>query len=254
MLLSQALTALLALSYAALIVAESETTVNAAPPVNTSGCTTSSSNDIGASSAANGARSEPATSELETTRTIRTTEGESSTTTDGSTSTMENNPTSTTENRPTSSTEDKPPAPTVDGPPFFPPFAGPTEDVKCFPKHGSNPPKDEIIRPSGFNPRHQCRDKNSAILRFDNCRGSDPLCNNWYFGTFTTTEDAPEECGDIFVEGKVLSEVGVNLCTIPLEIIVYDCPWNGGEVRNVCGRFTLQSCPLGKECPVGDPS
>jgi hypothetical protein len=77
------------------------------------------------------------------------------------------------------------------------------------------------------------------------------VAQNYLMGGWTLADDAPKECHDLPTNDT--SSSVTDLCRVPLSNIVSKCPWNGGDVRNACGKFWLQSCPLENTCPVGDP-
>lgn len=83
---------------------------------------------------------------------------------------------------------------------------------------------------------------------------ADPVSNNHYDATFTLGTNAPELCKSLYTEeGK--GDVDIqNFCKSPFKAIVEQCPFNGGKLASDCGDWTLQSCPLGGMCKIGEPS
>jgi hypothetical protein len=126
---------------------------------------------------------------------------------------------------------------------------------ECFPSHGTTD-ADRIISIAMTDER---------ISRY--CAGTDPnwqqvassggngdaANNNHYDPTFTLDANAPELCKLLYTEeGKSQPDVQ-NACTSPFKAIRDACPFNGGQVKADCGVWTLQSCPLGGRCKVGEP-
>ena len=139
--------------------------------------------------------------------------------------------------------------------------ATPTEEVRCFPTHGSSD-QDKVVELANleegiddFCGATESEDslKSNPTLPDDDPYGyKTPVKNNHYDAGFTKDENAPSLCQSLFeseADGPQKS-----LCSEPLKAILKACPWNGGEVRNECGLWWLQSCPLGRTCPQGKPS
>lgn len=150
----------------------------------------------------------------------------------------------------------------------------PTEEPSCFPTHG--PPhdywtRDELIRLCRANSSDfsaVCRKEPGASGRVPvGCPGTAfirggnwlyPLENNYYEAWFERDDDAPKGCDKLFpAAGSVdMARKGAQIdahCVPAFEAIRHDCPWNGGEVRNRCGKFSYMSCPKGKKCAAGKP-
>lgn len=142
-----------------------------------------------------------------------------------------------------------------------PPETWPTIDphvgtVECFPTHGSSD-DDKIVALAL---------PDTLIDQF--CMGTEPnwqrvggfgqpqtapASNNHYDATFTLASNAPDLCKQLYTEeGKPNAEVQ-NFCKSPLKAITHQCVYNGGKVTSDCGEWTLQSCPLGGRCKIGEP-
>lgn len=139
------------------------------------------------------------------------------------------------------------PVPTID------PHVG---TVECFPTHGSTDADkivllalpDVIIDPfcMGTEPNWM-RNGDAGIQPII------PATYNHYDATFTIASNAPELCKQLYTEqGKQDVEVQ-NFCQKPLKEIRNKCEYNGGRVKSDCGEWTLQSCPNGGICKVGEP-
>ena len=81
----------------------------------------------------------------------------------------------------------------------------------------------------------------------------DSANKNHYGAAFTSEAKAPALCKLLYKEeGKSQPDVQ-NACIGPFKAIREACPFNGGQVKADCGVWTLQSCPLGGTCKVGEP-
>ena len=141
---------------------------------------------------------------------------------------------------------DQPQDPTVD------PHTG---NVECFPTHGTDE-ADKIVSIAitdtlidqfcmGTEPNWQRVGGGSAQ--------TEPAANNHYDATFTIASNAPELCKQLYTEqGKSNADVQ-NFCKSPLKAIAHQCIFNGRKVTSDCGEWTLQSCPLGGRCKIGEP-
>lgn len=136
----------------------------------------------------------------------------------------------------------------------------PTSEPTCFPTAGpphDNPDKDQLIRLCNFETRSTCEEqKLNMFCHSLDTDGASPVRNNHYQAFFEKDEKAPADCNNIFNndhDNNPLPEAGTQLCSPALDAIIKACPWTGGEVRNVCGTFAIQSCPLGGTCDRGNP-
>ncbi|KAL1980204.1 hypothetical protein VTN96DRAFT_4470 [Rasamsonia emersonii] len=126
-----------------------------------------------------------------------------------------------------------------------------TGTIQCFPTHGTSE-ADKLIQVSNFDPAEFCAKNQSDWLYVGSSDPLTPAGNNYIFSGYTLDEHAPAECHHLYTSGSTKLEQ--DLCYEPLKAIAKACPWNGGQARNVCGLWWLQTCPLGKTCPKGDPS
>lgn len=142
-----------------------------------------------------------------------------------------------------------------DPPPREEPYTGPdpepTSEIKCFERHkapNNNPDTDMLLKLAGLTTTKTCEGQ-SNIFRCGTCGWEDkeywPVKSNHYDGFFYKAKDAPKECDGILNPDEKITKNGVKLCTTPYDAIVKACPWTGGEVKNICGTFAMQSCPLG---------
>lgn len=145
-----------------------------------------------------------------------------------------------------------PDLPTANPAPVAEPTCYPTAD----PPH-DNPDNDQLIRLCNFNTKDLCLSQSTSLrCSSGGANQASPVANNHYDAFFTKDENAPAECNNIFNndhEKNPLSDSGANLCYPVLDAIIKACPWTGGEVRNICGTFAMQSCPLGGRCKQGNP-
>lgn len=126
---------------------------------------------------------------------------------------------------------------------------------ECFPSHGTSD-ADRIISIAMTDERISrfCAGTNPNWMQVASSTGTQaPADNNHYDPTFTLDANAPELCKLLYTEeGKSRPDVQ-NACTGPFRAIRDACPFNGGQVKADCGVWTLQSCPLGGKCKVGEP-
>lgn len=129
---------------------------------------------------------------------------------------------------------------------------------ECFPSHGAND-ADRVISIAMTDERISiyCAGTDPNWQQVTSYGGSEgngaPANNNYYGPTFTLDANAPELCKLLYTdEGKSQPDVQ-NACTSPFKAIREACPFNGGQVKADCGAWTLQSCPLGGRCQVGEP-
>lgn len=143
-------------------------------------------------------------------------------------------------------------------------LADPTSEVICYPRHPpphDNPENDMLIKLARLDPWEGCRQKHK-YFQCHGCSSSSqesPISNNAYQAFYFREDNATLEC-DISLDTVVepngnLDEESVRLCAVPFEKVIETCPWTGGEVRNACGRFVLQSCPRAYygACRIGSP-
>lgn len=148
---------------------------------------------------------------------------------------------------PEASTPPPQPTPTID------PHVGSPE---CFPTHGPND-IDKIVSlaiPDTIIEQN-CVKTDPNWQRFGGAGQpqTDPAANNYYFTIFKIASNPPELCKQLYTEeGKANVEVQ-NFCQKPFKEIRDRCEFNGGKVTSDCGEWTLQSCPIGKTCKVGEP-
>jgi len=128
----------------------------------------------------------------------------------------------------------------------------PTNSVQCYPTHGTNP-QDQIIKVANINVGSKCSGTTSTWQQVGGGGGDQttPANNNHYDSTFTLASDAPADCKNLYTSGS--SPAVQSACSLPIQAIIDACPFNGGQVSNACGLWTLQSCPLGGTCKIGNP-
>lgn len=73
-----------------------------------------------------------------------------------------------------------------------------------------------------------------------------PAGNNYVTSGYTTDASAPADCQNFYK--RDLTSLQVDLCALPLQAIMKDCPYNGGIVDTVCGKSWLYTCVLGGTC------
>jgi hypothetical protein len=142
-----------------------------------------------------------------------------------------------------------------------PPSPTPTIDphvrtVECFPTHGASD-ADQIVFLAlpDFIIDPFCKGTEPTWMRNGDA-GQQPIVPasyNHYDSTFTIASNAPELCKQVYKEeGKNNVEVQ-NFCQAPLKAIRDQCKYNGGKVKSDCGEWTIQSCPNGGICKLGEP-
>ena len=147
-----------------------------------------------------------------------------------------------------------------------------TLEPSCYPTHGpphDKPWNDELIklcRAVKGNFASVCKSNARNGVSVD-CPGLNvpkgwpavkPIESNTYWAYFEQADKAPEYCKSLFEGGGSGNKNDVDaridtLCVPAFEAIQKKCTWNGGEVKNQCGTFKYQSCPIGKICAPGKP-
>jgi hypothetical protein len=116
-----------------------------------------------------------------------------------------------------------------------------TGSVQCYPTHGPNLDVNQIICRATIDLKGRCSGNKEQWEQVGANGGPKaPASNNYYDTTLVRAQNAPADCSKLYMDAT------------PLQAIVDACPWNGGQVDNVRGTWTLQSCPLGEICAVGD--
>jgi hypothetical protein len=129
----------------------------------------------------------------------------------------------------------------------------PTGSLQCYPMHGPNPDIDQIIGLANIDLKARCSGNKEQWEQVGANGGPKaPASNNYYDATRVRAQNAPADCSKLYTDAIKDSQGLLALCTTPLQAIVDACPWNSGQVDNVSGTWTLQSCPLGEICAVGD--
>ncbi|KAF2736237.1 hypothetical protein EJ04DRAFT_551459 [Polyplosphaeria fusca] len=140
----------------------------------------------------------------------------------------------------------------------------PTEDVKCYPTHGVDIPdsKDEIVKICNMYPDSVCELNASegpgyagCVVAVNHVNGglNAPVFNNNYQVRFSKADDAPEACEGTLEMNAYMYHEALSLCQPAIKAIIGKCTWNGGEVRNVCGKYSITTCPKDKDCKEGEP-
>ncbi|CRK41581.1 hypothetical protein BN1723_015939 [Verticillium longisporum] len=143
----------------------------------------------------------------------------------------------------------------------------PTVEPSCYPTHGpehSNPELDELIKicnagKSEFAAVCRSNASRNIEVRCPGRRGPwEPVSNDRYHAWFKFADEAPEDCRYLFGDNGAKNDDAVGarvdaLCIPAFEAIKKKCSWNGGEVKNQCGTFVYQSCPLSRWCEPGHP-
>jgi hypothetical protein len=139
----------------------------------------------------------------------------------------------------------------------------PTSAVKCFPrpkpedpkKPHDNPDTDMLLKIADLDVLGTCESQSTNLV----CRACNPrwdvwrpIYSNFYESWFQKDDAAPAECAGIQKPEEEIGTWGVKMCVTPYERIIKECPWNGGEVKTVCGTFAVQNCPNGGDnCTLG---
>ena len=131
----------------------------------------------------------------------------------------------------------------------------PTEEIECFPTHGSNP-QDKLIElarlDKGIDSYCAGNQKEAKLGSAIQVHGQYlPVANNHYDAGFIPNDNIPSDCESVLTMSS--SDWQKNICSTPLKAITKACPWNGGQVRNACGLWWVQSCPLSVHCQRGSP-
>jgi hypothetical protein len=110
---------------------------------------------------------------------------------------------------------------------------------------------DKIVSLAGIPVGSFCAGTN-ANWTYEAGSGSTPVDNNIYNSGYTLVTPPPEDCKHLYSSGS--TKLQQQLCSDPLAAIINNCPYNGGQVKNACGSWWLQSCPFEEKCAIGNPS
>ncbi|KAH6673426.1 hypothetical protein B0J14DRAFT_590761 [Halenospora varia] len=128
----------------------------------------------------------------------------------------------------------------------------PTAPVQCFPIHGGPggpiTDADKLLKITSPNVAALCNGTD-ANWRLSGPGGSSPAGNNFIKSGYTLRDDAPDDCKH-FYRGN-LTPLQVDLCAIPQEALIDNCPYNGGKIQTVCGEWWVTSCVLSSGICVG---
>ena len=134
--------------------------------------------------------------------------------------------------------------------------ATPTGPSKCYPSHdltyNSQTNYDLLTEVHASDLQGYCSGTNANWV--PPVGGPDqeaPAANNYVQHGVNPAPSAPAACGQFYAQGHGIDVT--TLCAAPLQRILSDCPYNGGENTNVCGTFWLQTCPFEINCPQGSP-